>query len=95
MKYFNTEMVRLSYFDYKVFLAILKLIDNNQDINTDQLGDYIQTFSVDEVYNFIGLEPGLHRKTEKRRMLVSTLNTISKMTFIKIKDGAVVKKTFL
>lgn len=91
MKDFHIEMVRLSYFDYKVFLAILKLIDSNQDINTDQFGDYIQTFSVDEVYNLIGLKPGLHRKTEKRRTLVSTLNTISEMTFVKTKDGAVIK----
>lgn len=85
------EMIRLSYLDYKVFLAILKLIDNNQNIKTDQFGDYIQTFSVDEVYNLIELKPGLHRKSEKRKALISTLNTISEMTFVKTKDGAVTK----
>lgn len=91
MKDFHIEMFRFSYFDYKVFLAILKLIDNNEEINVDSFGDYIQTFSVDEVYNLIGLKPGLYRKSEKRKVLVSALNTISEMTFVKTKEGSITK----
>ncbi|WP_259645041.1 hypothetical protein [Pseudomonas cichorii] len=66
LKDFHIEMLRFSYFDYKIFLAILKLIDNNEEVNIDSFGDYIQTFSVDEIYKLIGLKPGLCRKSEKR-----------------------------
>lgn len=91
LKDFHIEMVRFSYFDYKVFLAILKLIDNNEEINVDSFGDYIQTFSVDEVYKLIGLKPGLCRKSEKRKEIISTLNIISEMTFVKTKNGSITR----
>jgi len=91
LKDFHIEMFRFSYFDYKVFLAILKLIDNNEEVNIDSFGDYIQTFSVDEIYKLIGLKPGLCRKSEKRKEIISTLKTISEMTFVKTKNGSITR----
>lgn len=91
LKDFHIEMIRFSYFDYKVFLAILKLIDNNENISVDKYGDYTQTFSVDDIYNLIGLKPGLCRKTEKRKEIISTLNIISEMTFVKTKNGSITR----
>ncbi|HGN0662104.1 TPA: hypothetical protein ACKTGI_003482 [Pseudomonas aeruginosa] len=74
------DMVKLSFFDMKFFLAILKEIDDRLEVNEKLKTDAVLNVSFTKIYERMGLDPIQCKTAEKRERSFNTIVRLSKIS---------------
>lgn len=74
------DMIKLSFFDMKFLLALLKEIDSRLEVNSKLSSDAHLKIEFDKIYTRMGLNPVIYRSIEKRKRTHETLKRLVKIS---------------